>query len=101
MAELIPEARAAVEAFGAQLAEHAPHPWRQVGGCVYCVPCGLRLYQGDLPEHKDPGRAARQAACDHDWDWGFAQGFYGICHACGAKDWGDLDLGEATAGGAP
>lgn len=79
---------AALESLAAFLAEHEPHDWRQVGGCVWCA-CGVRLYQGDLPDHKDPGRAGRQATCDHDWDWEFAQGFYGICHKCGAREWGD------------
>lgn len=84
------QARPALEGLAAFLAEHEPHPWREVGSCVYCIPCGVRLYQGGLPEHKDPGRAARQAACDHDWDPDMGQGFYFICLNCGFKEWGDF-----------
>lgn len=29
---------------------HEEHPWEQVGRCVFCVPCGDRLYQGTIPE---------------------------------------------------
>ena len=29
------------------LAKHAEHPWKQVGACVYCDTCGVRLYQGE------------------------------------------------------
>lgn len=29
---------------------HSQHPWRKIGRCVYCGPCGVRLYQGDLPD---------------------------------------------------
>lgn len=29
--------------------EHAGHVWEQVGRCVYCHDCGLRLYQGRIP----------------------------------------------------
>jgi hypothetical protein len=32
------------------IAEHEDHPWRQVGRCVYCGPCGVRLYQGTIPK---------------------------------------------------
>lgn len=37
---------AAVQAFIAGLLVHAEHPKVQVGPCVYCEPCGVRLYQG-------------------------------------------------------
>ena len=29
---------------------HEHHPWHQVGRCVYCGPCGTRLYQGTAPD---------------------------------------------------
>lgn len=32
------------------LARHSEHPWYQIGRCVYCGPCGERLYQGTLPK---------------------------------------------------
>lgn len=28
---------------------HEDHLWEQVGRCVYCVDCELRLYQGRIP----------------------------------------------------
>jgi hypothetical protein len=31
-----------------RLAEHAEHPWQQVGPCVYCDACNVRLYQGEV-----------------------------------------------------
>jgi len=40
----------AVEAFFAEIAEHDDHAWQQVGRCVYCHDCGLRLYQGTMPK---------------------------------------------------
>lgn len=40
---------AAVAAFIASLATHADHPKRQVGPCVYCEQCNVRLYQGYDP----------------------------------------------------
>lgn len=44
---LTPEQMA--EAFNRHFAAHDEHPWEQVGRCVYCVPCGERLYQGTIP----------------------------------------------------
>lgn len=34
----------------AQLNPHIDHPWVQVGRCVICGPCGVRLYQGTIPD---------------------------------------------------
>jgi len=45
-------------AFDSMLAEHAAHEWRQIGRCVYCQPCNIRLYQGTLP----PERKGRKRA---------------------------------------
>lgn len=28
---------------------HQAHPWHQVGRCVFCGPCNVRLYQGTVP----------------------------------------------------
>jgi hypothetical protein len=42
----------AVRAYFAMVSSCSGHPWRQVGRCVYCVPCGVRLYQGILPASK-------------------------------------------------
>jgi len=84
------EAMQALEKLAAFLAEHEPHRWEEVGPCVYCADCNMRLYQGSLPDHKDPSRAARQAACDHDWDPEMGQGFYFVCVKCGFKEWGDF-----------
>lgn len=53
---------------GAQLgerstvSEHVEHPWEQVGSCVYCTPCGVRLYQGRVPD--DETRPAMAALHD-------------------------------------
>lgn len=34
--------------------EHVHHQWEQVGHSVYCVPCDVRLYQGEIPDtHAD------------------------------------------------
>jgi hypothetical protein len=47
-----------------QLSEHLAHPWRQVGACVYCEPCSLRLYQGEVltdTEKADLERAVAEA----------------------------------------
>lgn len=34
------------------VASHRDHEWKKRGGCVYCVPCKVRLYHGDLPKDK-------------------------------------------------
>jgi hypothetical protein len=73
----------------AVLAEHDAHRWEAVGLCVWCADCNVRLYEGDLPERKDLGRAERQAACDHEWDQEMGQGFYFLCTKCGFKEWPD------------
>jgi hypothetical protein len=69
------------------LAAHEEHRWVEVAPCVYCDDCNIRLYQGTLPERKDPGRAARQAACDHEWDAERGFGFYVLCVNCGYQEW--------------
>lgn len=35
-----------------KVGDHVDHEWRKEGRCVYCVPCGLRLYQGGIPKDK-------------------------------------------------
>lgn len=40
------------------LIEHSEHKWGQQGRCVYCVDCGVRLYQGKLPA---PGKQKEEA----------------------------------------
>ena len=35
-----------------KLADHVDHEWREVGRCVYCVPCGLRLFQGKIAKDR-------------------------------------------------
>jgi len=42
------------KAFDSMLAEHEEHEWRQIGRCVYCQPCNVRLYQGTLPKSRKP-----------------------------------------------
>jgi hypothetical protein len=37
------------EAIERPFREHGEHPWHQVSRCVYCGPCGVRLYQGTMP----------------------------------------------------
>ncbi len=32
--------------------DHIDHEWVEVRPCVYCKPCGVRLYQGRLPKDK-------------------------------------------------
>jgi len=39
-----------IEAIDKHFREHQDHAWHQVGRCVYCGPCGVRLYQGKIPE---------------------------------------------------
>lgn len=51
-----------------ELAAHADHQLKQVGRCVYCVPCNARLYQGRLPSAKDREELrayARQRAAEN------------------------------------
>ena len=36
------------ELFMAQITAHDSHNRKQVGPCVYCADCNLRLYQGKL-----------------------------------------------------
>ena len=39
-----------IEAIDRPIREHGEHPWEQIGRCVYCGPCQVRLYQGRIPE---------------------------------------------------
>lgn len=63
------------------LADHAEHKWSQVGRCVWCDDCGVRLYQGELPapgkqkEHATgidamlaPIRAKMEAKAKKEWE---------------------------------
>lgn len=60
---------------------HEGHTWEQVGLCVYCVDCEVRLYQGTVP-------ADRRPSCDeHRWDDESGQGYYSVCERCGAVEW--------------
>lgn len=43
-------------ALAARFAPHMDHPWEKVGRCVFCVPCGERLYQGTIPEGHPVGQ---------------------------------------------
>lgn len=68
------------------LTSHAEHPWSQVGSCVWCDACGIRLYHGDLPDEK---RTTPKCAV-HEWDNGNSMeqcGFYYLCLRCGEKEW--------------
>ena len=38
-----------MEALERPFREHEGHAFEQVGRCVYCHDCGVRLYQGDDP----------------------------------------------------
>lgn len=40
----------AAEGIGKLFEAHVDHPWHIVSGCVYCGPCGVRLYRGQMPE---------------------------------------------------
>ena len=40
------------------LGSHKDHKWKQVGRCVYCEVCNMRLYQGRLPA---PGKQEEMA----------------------------------------
>lgn len=71
--------------FAAVLKEHEPHDWEQIGPCVYCTPCGTRLYQGVLPEQKRKVPRCRDG--EHDWDEESGQGFYAICRKCKTLEW--------------
>lgn len=72
------------------LEEHRPHKWEEIGPCVYCADCNVRLYQGTLPPDKAP---ANRATCQHlnqDWDMdGHGLGFYGVCEDCGERIWAE------------
>lgn len=68
----------------AETSAHAQHTWAQVGPCVYCADCDVRLYQGQLPADRRPPCYA------HEWDDGDSMsqcGFYLLCLRCGAIEW--------------
>lgn len=44
------QAEAAYRQHLVEIARHDGHEKRQSGRCVYCAECGVRLYQGRLPE---------------------------------------------------
>ena len=47
------------KALDEMFAHHAPHKWKQVGRCVWCHDCNVRLYQGTLPaDRREPKRQA-------------------------------------------
>jgi len=86
------------DGFDSILEEHREHQWREIPPCVYCVDCDIRLYQGSLPEWKDPELAARRATCPHDdhvmyvdeetgYEREMGEGFYWVCADCGHKGW--------------
>lgn len=56
--ELTPQQIA--EALERPFREHGEHPWHQVGRCVYCGPCGVRLYQGTMPPDHEVYRPPRK-----------------------------------------
>lgn len=67
---------------------HEPHRWEQVGACVYCTDCNVRLYQGDLPENRRT--TPRCPDGQHTWDDGDSMsqcGFYLLCLRCGVTEW--------------
>ena len=60
---------------------HEAHGWVQIGPCVYCKDCRVRLYEGELPTERRP-------LCDeHEWDVETGVGFYQQCRNCGAIEW--------------
>lgn len=70
------------------LAEHEAHTWEQVGLCVWCTDCDVRLYEGELPAERRTVPKCPDG--QHDWDNGdsMAQcGFFFLCLRCGAKEW--------------
>ena len=69
------------------LETHGEHRWEEVGPCVWCADCNVRLYQGTLPDDKAP---ANRAMCQHhNQDWESGLGFYGICEDCGERIWAE------------
>jgi hypothetical protein len=60
------------EALDAVFIAHADHPWYRVGRCVYCGPCGARLYQGAVPPDHPIYTPPRQALPSDDMrrKWG-------------------------------
>lgn len=89
--EEVEAGRRALEAFEARLAEHERHRWAQVGPCVWCDDCDVRLYNGQLPRERNP----EASVCErdgHDWDDANSMcqsGFYFRCLRCGEKEWTD------------
>ena len=56
------------------IAPHMDHPWEKIGRCIYCGPCGTRLYQGTIPRGHpifDTPKPKRQSQADQMRDrWG-------------------------------
>jgi hypothetical protein len=70
------------------LSTHVDHSWSQVGLCVYCADCGVRLYDGSLPDEKRT--TPKCAPGGHEWDDGNSMsqcGFYLLCLRCGEQEW--------------
>lgn len=40
---------------------HGEHKWEQIGSCVYCADCNVRLFRGMLPT--SPSMKSRTALC--------------------------------------
>lgn len=41
--------------------DHEDHTWKQIGRCVYCHDCDMRLYQGRIPkDHTNVATARKQ-----------------------------------------
>jgi hypothetical protein len=51
------------EALWLAIMAHDEHEWEQVGRCVYCHDCGVRLYQGTIP----PSHTAVQVKTERDY----------------------------------
>lgn len=39
-----------LKAIDDQIGVHQEHFWKQVGRCVYCSDCNVKLYQGSIPK---------------------------------------------------
>ena len=83
------ELSAAIRALDEIFRQHDKCEWGQVGPCVYCKSHGVRLYQGQLPDDRNPNKAI----CNrdgHDWDDANSMGqsgFYYLCQRCGEQEW--------------
>jgi hypothetical protein len=60
------------EALFGHIQPHEEHPWRAIGRCVYCGPCGVRLYQGTMPKdhevYKPPYRPTEADRMREAWN---------------------------------